>query len=79
MKIIQVVNNLNCGGLEKTVIYLSKALKDNGHDVLIVCLSRVGDFYPEVKKTIRDLNLNEDIICPGFIPDGELCQFYNAC
>lgn len=36
-------------------------------------------FYPEVKKTIKKLGLEKDIVCPGFIPADELCQFYNTC
>lgn len=47
MKIIQVVNSMECGGQERIVLHLSRALKARGHGVLIVCLSRIGEFGHE--------------------------------
>ena len=43
MKILHVINSLDCGGLEKFVIDLSVELKKRGHDVQLVCLQKGGD------------------------------------
>lgn len=67
----------------KNIVGLIKAFaifkKDFGSAYQLVLGGKEDPFYPEVKKTIRSLNLENDIICPGFIPAGELCQFYNIC
>lgn len=69
-------NHKNITGLIRAFAILKKEL---GGAYQLVLGGKEDPFYPEVKKTIRDLRLEEDIICPGFIPAGELCQFYNIC
>lgn len=69
-------NHKNITGLIRAFAMLKKEL---GGKYQLVLGGKEDPFYPEVKKTIRDLKLEKDIICPGFIPAGELCQFYNIC
>lgn len=67
----------------KNIVGLIKAFavfkKEFGDTYQLVLGGKEDPFYPEVKKTIRELDLEKDIVCPGFIPAGELCQFYNIC
>jgi glycosyltransferase involved in cell wall biosynthesis len=67
----------------KNIVGLIKAFdifkKEFGDAYQLVLGGKEDPFYPEVKKTIRDLRLEKDIVCPGFIPAEELCQFYNIC
>jgi glycosyltransferase involved in cell wall biosynthesis len=67
----------------KNIVGLIKAFaifkKEFGSSYQLVLGGKEDPFYPEVKKAIRDLDLEKDIVCPGFIPADELCQFYNIC
>ncbi|MBU3965224.1 glycosyltransferase family 4 protein [Patescibacteria group bacterium] len=67
----------------KNVVGLIKAfekLKNGfGLDIQLVLGGKEDPFYPEILKAIKDLDLEKDIICPGFIPEEELVLFYNAC
>ncbi len=69
-------NHKNLVGLVKAFAVLKKG---SGSGYQLVLGGKEDSFYPEVKKTICELNLEKDIICPGFIPADELCQFYNSC
>ena len=42
MKIIHIVNNLDCGGMEKMVISLAVALKGRGYASRIICIADKG-------------------------------------
>lgn len=68
-------NHKNITGLVRAFALLKKEL--SGYQLVLG--GKEDPFYPEVKKTIIRLGLEKDIICPGFIPAGELCQFYNIC
>lgn len=48
MKILHVVENLNRGGLERTVIDLSKVQSINGHEVKILCITERGSLAYEL-------------------------------
>lgn len=67
----------------KNIVGLIRAFavfrKDLGDSYQLVLGGKEDPFYPEVKKTIRELDLEKDIVCPGFIPSEELCHFYNSC
>lgn len=69
-------NHKNIVGLIKAFAIFKKEL---GSSYQLVLGGKEDPFYPEVKKTIHELGLEKDIVCPGFIPAGELCQFYNIC
>jgi len=69
-------NHKNITGLVRSFAILKKEL---GSGYQLVLGGKEDPFYPEVKKTICSLRLEEDIICPGFIPADELCEFYNIC
>ncbi len=43
MKILHILNSLDCGGLEKFVIDLSIELNKRGHQVQLACLQKGGD------------------------------------
>jgi glycosyltransferase involved in cell wall biosynthesis len=45
MNILQVINSLDCGGLEKLTLDLVKGLKSRGHNVTICCLEGLGELY----------------------------------
>ena len=47
MRILQVINNLQYGGIEKLAIELSAGLKAAGHDSLICCLEEDGPLATE--------------------------------
>jgi glycosyltransferase involved in cell wall biosynthesis len=38
-----------------------------------------GDDRPRIEKLIKDLNLESYVTLAGFIPDEELCDYYNLC
>ncbi|MDE2027995.1 MAG: glycosyltransferase [Candidatus Omnitrophica bacterium] len=46
MRILHIVNSLECGGLEKVVIHLAAALKGKGIKTDILCLCQEGDMAP---------------------------------
>lgn len=69
-------NHKNVTGLIKAFAILKKEL---GDDYQLVIGGKADPHYPEILKAIKDLDLEKDIICPGFIPEEELVLFYNAC
>lgn len=38
-----------------------------------------GSDRPRIEKLIQELNLNDCVTLAGFIPDAELCDYYNLC
>jgi glycosyltransferase involved in cell wall biosynthesis len=38
-----------------------------------------GSDRPRIEKLINELKLNDCVTLAGFIPDGELCDYYNLC
>lgn len=69
-------NHKNVAGLIKAFAILRKEL---GGGCQLVIGGKEDTHYPEILKAIKDLDLEKDIICPGFIPEEELVLFYNAC
>lgn len=56
-----------------------KMLKEEKNlDLQLVITGKEDPHYPEVKKTVKKLNITEDIIFPGLVDDEELIQLYNA-
>ncbi len=50
MKIIQIVNNLDCGGQEKMIISLAVSLKAKGHETQIVCIANKGELSVQAER-----------------------------
>ena len=65
MKIAFLVVNLGCGGVERTVAYLSAFFAEQGEDVSIICISD-EQFY-EVSDKVRLLKLCIPSECNGFV------------
>ena len=60
MKILQVVNSLECGGAEKMVIHLSKGQIDKGNHVVILCLGVRGELAKEAEeKGVKVFHFNK--------------------
>ncbi len=66
-------NHKNLVGLIKAFNIL---LKKYNVDCKLVLGGKENLYYPEIKKTLLDLNLEKNIICPGFIPEKDLSAFY---
>ena len=47
-------------------------------DLNLVITGKEDPYYPEVIKTVRDSNLEEDVILTGLVPEEELVTLYNA-
>lgn len=69
-------NHKNIVGLLKAFSIIKKRL---GGKYQLVLGGKEDPYYPEIKETICELNLEKDIITPGFIPDSEMALFYNSC
>lgn len=64
MKITFLVANLACGGVERTVSYLSNYFAEHGCDTSIVCISD-EQFY-DIDKKVQLVKLNIPSQCSGF-------------
>ncbi len=68
MNILQVINSLDCGGLEKLTLNLAKGLKTQGHNVVICCLEGLGNLHKGDLGGIEVAALNKkdglDVILP---------------
>jgi len=77
MKIFQVLNSLDCGGLEKLTLDLSLKLMVQGHSVTICCLKGAGNLLNSSQVGIEIISLNKrsglDFILP-FRLAGEIRQ-----
>ena len=49
MKIVQFVNNLDMGGIERLAVELAVCQKAAGHEPIIYCLTHRGDFAEEAE------------------------------
>lgn len=47
-------------------------------DINLVITGREDKFYPEVKEAIEKLNLKNDVILPGLVPEEDLISLYNS-
>ncbi len=66
-------NHKNLVGLIKAFDILLKKYKV---DCKLVLGGKENPYYPEIRKTLLNLNLQKNIICPGFIPEKDLRIFY---
>lgn len=76
-----------------TVARLSASEQYKGFDQIIQSLPQIinaipnihyiivgkGDDRPRIEQLIQDLNLEDYVTLAGFIPDEELCDYYNLC
>ena len=76
-----------------TLSRISEKDKHKGHDIVIGALPRVipeipnvvyilggsGDGMRGVKQLVKDNNVEDRVILPGFITDEELVDYYNLC
>ncbi len=69
-------NHKNIVGLLKAFAVLKKIL---GGRYQLVLGGKEDPYYPEIKQMIGSLDLEKDIVLPGFIPDHEMVLFYNTC
>jgi len=64
MRIVFLVVNLACGGVERTVSYLSEYFAENGHNTAIICVSD-EQFY-DISKKVKLIKLNIPSACSNF-------------
>ncbi|MBW4643771.1 MAG: glycosyltransferase [Goleter apudmare HA4340-LM2] len=76
-----------------TVARLDSSEKYKGHDQILQAMPVIrraipnvhyilvgkGNDRPRIEKLINELNLNDCVSLAGFIPDTELCDYYNLC
>ena len=56
-----------------------KLLKEKKNlNLQLVITGKEDPHYPEVKKTVKNLKLTEDVVFPGLVDDKELVHLYNA-
>lgn len=61
-----------------TMLKALKLLKSRGHKHKLVLVGRRGYGYEKIKATINELQLEKDIIMPGYVNFEDLPAFYNA-
>lgn len=76
-----------------TVTRLGKSARYKGYDQILQALVLVrklipdvhyvlvgkGDDTPRIKEMISELGLSDCVTLTGFVPDAELCDYYNLC
>lgn len=64
----------------KNVVNLIKAfsyLQENeGFDPQLVITGKEDPFYPEIKRTVKELGLEQDVVFTGLVPEDELVSLY---
>jgi len=48
------------------------------HDVPLILAGAKGWFYDEIFQLVKELDLTEQVLFPGYIPDAELADWYRA-
>ena len=78
---------------KKVILFVGRLAKRKGFDMVIKALPLVlekvpsavlvscgqGELAAQLKKMVKDYNLDEHVIFAGFIPHAELPQYYNLC
>jgi phosphatidylinositol alpha-1,6-mannosyltransferase len=78
---------------KKVILSVGRLAKRKGFDMVIKALPLVlekvpsavlvscgqGELAAQLKKMVKDYNLDEHVIFTGFIPHAELPQYYNLC
>lgn len=76
-----------------TVARLDSSEQYKGHDQILQAMPEIrreipnvhyilvgkGNDRPRIEQLIRELDLNNCVTLAGFIPDSELCDYYNLC
>lgn len=65
----------------KNLVNLIKAFQiihTNHPELNLVITGRPDPNYPEVKQTVKDLELQKSVVFPGLVPEKELLHLYNA-
>ncbi len=76
-----------------TVTRMGRMAKYKGYDKILHALLKVqlhipnvhfilagkGDDIPRIKALVNNLNLQDSVTIAGFVPDEELCDYYNLC
>jgi len=65
----------------KNVVNLIRSfalLKEDGFEPQLVITGEEDPYYPEVKRTVKELGLEHDVIFPGMVPEDELVALYQA-
>lgn len=52
--------------------------EDEGFEPQLVITGQEDPYYPEVKRTVKELDLEHDVIFPGLVPENELVALYQA-
>lgn len=64
----------------KNVVNLIKAMRllneDAGFEPQLVITGKEDPHYPEIKRSVKELGLEGDVIFTGFVPDDELVSLY---
>lgn len=75
LTIARLLKSESYKGYDKTIEALPKIIKEIPKSKYV--LAGAGDDAPRIKKLINDLNLDNYVIMPGFIPEEELMDYYN--
>jgi glycosyltransferase involved in cell wall biosynthesis len=68
-------------GYDKIILALSRIIKasDSAGLTFKYILGGYGDDIERIKGLIKEYNLENNVILPGFIPDKEIVDYYNLC
>jgi glycosyltransferase involved in cell wall biosynthesis len=64
--------------LARLIEAFSTLKKEKGLNLQLVITGKPDPYYPEVKNTVKKLNLQEDVIFTGLVEEEELLHLYNA-
>lgn len=68
----------NHKNLPRLIKAFSLIRKNEGIDLRLVITGKEDKNYPEVKNTVKELDLTDSIIFTGLVEERELCHLYNA-
>ncbi|MDA1060239.1 MAG: glycosyltransferase family 1 protein [bacterium] len=60
------------------LIHAFKKLKEKNYNLQLVITGKADPNYPEVKNTVKKLDIEGDVIFPGLVEEKELIHLYNA-
>lgn len=52
--------------------------EDEGYETQLVITGEENPYYPEVKRVVKELNLEHDVIFTGLVPEDELVALYQS-
>lgn len=66
--------------IHKNIVNLVKSFailkQDEDFDAQLVITGTEDPYYPEVKRTVKEMGLEHDVIFPGMVPEDELVSLY---